>query len=72
MNWICFLDCLPTLEQEIIVYFKNKSGWHVSTAFWNGDTIVDLCEECGRLVPWTYSTIVTHWMPLPHPPARSS
>lgn len=70
MNWINILEQLPdNKEQEIIVYFKNSVGWHVSTAFWNGKTIIELCERCGFNEPWGYEAIVTHWMPLPNAPS---
>jgi hypothetical protein len=67
-NWISILEQLPDTEQEIIIYFKNKAGWHVSTAYWDGDSIVEICERCGFKKAYLYDAIVTHWMALPQKP----
>lgn len=65
-SWIKTVDQLPDTEQEVSVYFKNSAGWHVTTAFWDGDGFIEMCERCGHksLFPPT----VTHWQPLPEPP----
>jgi len=58
----------PKESQEVIVYFKNDVGWHITAAYWNGETFTELCEVCGNRTPFTYKTPVTHWQPLPPPP----
>ena len=69
MKWINILEQLPEEEQEIIVYFNNSAGWHVTSAYWDGNTIIELCERCGFREPWGYQSIVTHWMPMPNAPS---
>lgn len=66
-NWINVSKALPSEEQEVIVYFVNKSGLHVGCAYWNGRYFIDSCEECGNEVPYTS---VIYWQPLPKAPVN--
>lgn len=68
MEWINILEQFPGKEQEIIVYFKNSAGWHVTSTYWDGKTFIELCERCGYGESWGYQAIVSHWMPMLDPP----
>ena len=69
MEWKAIEDILNEKEQEIVVYFKNTAGWHVTTAYWDGIRIIELCEKCGNREPWGYDAIISYWMKLPEPPS---
>lgn len=69
--WKKLSDGFPAHQQEVILYFKNSNGWHVSTAVWDGNTFIEECCACGCKVPWTYSAVITHWQPLPEPPSSN-
>ena len=67
MEWLS-ANQIPEKEQEVIVYFKNSVGYHVSTAYWDGVDFFNLCEECDYKEPYKYHATITYWMPLPEPP----
>lgn len=68
MEWISVVMQRPKDEQEVIVYFMNSAGNHVSTAVWDGFDFFDLCEDCNYKERYYPGAIITHWMPLPEPP----
>jgi len=67
-EWVSVEERLPE-EVEVIVYFKNVIGWHVTSAVYKkkiGFIDNDSCEEMKVFHPYS----VTHWMPLPQPPSK--
>ena len=67
-KWIDITEEAPSEKQEIIVYFKNSAGWHVTAAWWNGLLVCELCSQCQIEKPWGAQYLITHWMSLPKPP----
>jgi hypothetical protein len=65
MEWIDIFENTPNEPQEVIIYFKNEVGWHVGTAYWDGNVFMDLCEACGLREPYTPKTPIKKWMSLP-------
>ncbi len=62
-QWISVADRLPSVEEDVLVLTKSKSG---SVNVDKGYFAADL----GRFVH-RGSAKITHWMPLPEPPKEA-
>ena len=69
-EWISVEDRLPTNQKEVLCYYGfDRGGGDLGVMF-----IGTLCYFCLDENPhWQHSDhnlVVTHWMPLPEPPAE--
>jgi len=77
MNWISVKDELPEDDISVLVYHAYDD--HITVGFFEKDNVHYYIESDGSIfymdtgweteIPWAQKGDVTHWMPLPEPPA---
>lgn len=67
MEWISVKDKLPNHEQSVIFY--KKSGPRIGK-FWLNVGREKPCFTSTSSLDYIVDGKVTHWMPLPNPPAK--
>lgn len=60
MNWISVKDRLPKGYRDVLVRYKNASGYRIDITFY--------CDKSEYGSGWYLPANITHWMPLPEPP----
>lgn len=67
-NWIDVKDNLPEKKQDVLVYFINSAGRHISYATYEDFAFWSIAETDTQTFKEVFP-IVTHWMGLPEPPS---
>lgn len=70
-EWIKCSDRLPEVgDHSVLAYFSDNGGIDmVHAADYFGDITAGVVEEKQQYTKWYINAGISHWMPLPPPPA---